>query len=161
MPTIELVSIGCESAPDFSGYATFKAIAEVGRLKSHRGIFQEIFDKQRGAIVHLGNPSFDPGELRPWYADELMDWEKVDAIAPLGKKRITPCIFKKSVKPELKRLLSDLLNRSPVRKVIFSTDYQFTSHPAQEKGTVTLPQFTELLDHDTILFNTLFWIADS
>ena len=160
MPTIEIISIGCDSVPDFSHYAMFRAIAEVGRLKSHRGIFQEIFDKERGVIVHLGNNSL-PDEPGPWYAHELIDWKKVDANAPVGSKATTPCIFKKSVKPEIRHLLSDLLNRSPVRKVIFSTDYQFTDNPAQEEGPVTLPRFTELLEHDAIPFNTLFWFSDT
>jgi len=159
MPSIELVSIGCDSAPDFSGYGTFKAMAEVGRLKSHRGIFQETFDKERGTIVHLGNNSL-PDEPGPWFADELIDWKRVDAIAPVGSEGTKPCVFKKSVKPELKNLLSDLLNRSPVRKVIFSTDYQFADNPAQAKGPITLTEFTDLLERDAIPFNTLFWIAD-
>ena len=95
MPSIELLSVGCESKILFSGrYRTFAVMSELGRPKSHRGIFQPVLDEKKGLMVHLGNPSLDPEEDSLWWADELLDWPRVDAVAPLGSEKEKPCIFK-------------------------------------------------------------------
>jgi hypothetical protein len=88
----------------------------------------------------------------------MIGLEKSDGQCARGSNH-NAVFFKKSVKPEIRHLLSD--SESFTRKESYLQHrFQFTDNPAQEEGPVTLPRFTELLEHDAIPFNTLFWISD-
>ena len=72
MPTIEIVSIDCSAIPDLPCYRSFAYRAET-QLVSHRALFQPIFDKLNGIIVHLENKEME-GEHGMWFAGGIMDW---------------------------------------------------------------------------------------
>ncbi len=75
MPTIEIVSIGCPQKPKLPKYPTFAYKMEK-KLRSHRALFQHVFDLHTGVIVHLANRDIEAG----WFAGELLDWSVTQAI---------------------------------------------------------------------------------
>jgi len=67
VPTIELISIGCQRVPKLPKYRSFAHIVDT-KLESHRGLFQHVFDSLTGVIVHLANKSFEGKEDCGWFA---------------------------------------------------------------------------------------------
>ncbi len=144
MPTIEIISIDCPVIPELPKYSSFAYIIE-SVLESHRGLFQEVFDKLSGVIVHLGNKELEHNKDGYWFAGHLMDWE-YDAI-----------VFNSDSRKDIIDLMEKLIKLSPQQRIIFSTDYQFGG-TEQECGEVTISDFIRLHDEEKLRYNTLWYI---
>jgi len=134
MPTIELVSILCKEILTVPSFSTFTTIVD-NSLKSHRGLFQHMFDQTEGVIVHLGNKDLTR-EDSCFFAGDLIDWDEGAIILPTvdpdspdrqwwGEDQCVRFRFNAEVFSEVQTLLEYLLHHSPCGQVYFSTDYQF------------------------------------
>jgi hypothetical protein len=145
MPTIEFVSIDCAQLPDLPRYDSFAYIAET-ELHSHRGLFQPIFDRFGGVIVHLANKDLEGHEGGVWFAGKIMDWQNGEALCFL---------------PDTLRDIRDVIYRltlaSPRKRVIFSTDYQFGGEPC-ELGEINYSGFFELHARQELRYNQLWYV---
>ena len=164
MPTIELISIGCLKAPDIPRYSSFAYIVDT-TLRSHRVLFQKVFDSLTGVIVHLANKDME-GDTSFWFAGKIMDWDRDGALVFL---------------PETRRDVADLMLRliaaSPQHRITFSTDIQWELVPpsptrrvtvingveweeddAQECGEVTFSEFFRLHDEHALKYNCLWYV---
>lgn len=148
MPTIEIISIGCQKVPTLPRFRGFAYQTE-DKLVSHRGLFQSILDKSNGVIVHLANKSFE-GTDGFWFAGDLINWDSNDALQ-----------FRKQQSRDVRRLMETLLASSPTGEIIFLTDYQFgPSRKKVERKLLTLDRFWKMHDAGTIRFNALYRIKD-
>lgn len=165
MPTVEIIAVGCEVVPEFPSFSMFDLEAET-ELQSHRWIFQEVFDKTTGIIVHLLNKG--PG---PSFADQLFEWSQDGYIVipetdPAhgddqwqGEDQENDLRFLPTVIPELKYLFEMLLHCSPTNRIYFSTDYQFGPGKALQKEGYTVSSFFKEHDESHLRFNTLYHIT--
>ena len=174
MPTIELISIGCQKIPDFPRYRTFDIMVE-SRLQSHRGLIQSVFDTLTGVIVHLKNK----GMKGPWcFAGQLMDWTEaaeeqargedeeaheivgcnLDATCSVFVPHDSVLSFRPRVRSEIIDLLQRMLDASPTRRITFSTDYQ-CGGKRREHGECTLTEFLDAHDRRMLVYNALYNIT--
>ena len=73
MPTIEIISVNASTLS--LNQADFNvAIIEENELISHRGLFEEILQLQKGVIVHIGNPSIKLDAAGAFFCSALVDW---------------------------------------------------------------------------------------
>ena len=127
-------------------YAGFAYIADT-ELRSHRGIFQSLFDSLTGVMVHLASKSFE-GEQGEgwWFAGEVMDWNSGDAL-----------VFLPHAKLDVIDLIHQLLRASPEGRILFSTDNQ-SDDIRQVCGEVSLSDFLQLHDDHVLRYNSLWYI---
>lgn len=145
MPTIELVSIDCSTAPKLPKYSSFAYILE-SKLESHRGLFQSVFDSLSGIIIHLGNKDLEEEKDDFWFAGKLMDWKYDENLVFL------PNSFK-----EVADLMQKLIILSPQKHILFSSDYQFGGEKKQY-DEVALSQFFKLHDQKKLHYNSIYFI---
>lgn len=139
MPTIELVSLGAEAVPALPAFSTFACRAE-HEPRSHRALFQPVFDRVRGIMVHLGDKELEAGlesgGAGAWVAGGLIAWDgrviEIPAVDPAlgagqgwGEDQAHSFRFLPRVLAELEQLVGILQRHSPTGEVYFSTDYQF------------------------------------
>ena len=168
MPTMEIVALGCKAVPELPAYSCFHWEAET-KLESHRGLFQSVFDETEGIIVHLGNKNQEEEGVA--FADALVAWRQdgyiiipeIDSSLGddqwQGEDQDNNLRFLPAVIPELRHLMSLLLDCSPVHQMYFSTDYQFGPGEAIQKNGYTFSSFFEEHDQSALRFNTLYHIA--
>lgn len=172
MPTVEIASI--QSSGLGLNQADFDiAIIEENKLISHRSLFYDFLRKQKGVIIHIGNPDFKQDKNRGFYAGGIIDWsvdENKYIIIPeydldealLHKGADQQSIFKflGLYKSDMDQLLKIALDHSPVKKVYFLTDYQF----GPLKGTIekigTISDFWIRHDYEGLKLNTLYEMYD-
>ncbi len=77
MPTIEIISVNATKIPKLPKFSSFAYIAE-DQLISHRGLFQDVLNKEKGIIVHLANKDLEGEEEGGWFAGLLMEWGNED-----------------------------------------------------------------------------------
>ena len=151
MPSIEIVCVNQIEPTKFLNPPF--AIEAENKLVSHRTpspLFQPDFNEMRGCIYHLGNPSSrDPTFSGYYTAHELLskdseiDWW--DIIHFYG-----------DFVPFIKVLLKQLLQSSPVGKVIFTSDYQFGPNVKRYKRPITLENFWQQHDENKLRMNALY-----
>ena len=66
--------------------------------------------------------------------------------------------FKKKYISEINKLLITLFDKSPVPKIIFTTDYQFSDNKPKRVKNLSLRQFWNFHKTQELLFNTLYEI---
>lgn len=145
MPTIELISLNAETIPQLPSYSSFAYIVE-SDLVSHRGLFQQIFDRSKGYIVHIGNKEFENNKDSFWYAGEIMNWEE-DAV-----------VFLKETFRDLKDLIQRMIDSSPNNEILFSTDYQFGPEKPMDFGAVSIEEFYEFHRLKKLRWNSIYKI---
>lgn len=165
MPTIELISIGCPKIPELPRYDSFAYIAET-ELRSHRDLFQSVFDTLTGIIVHLANKDMEGHEDGGWFAGKIMDWLGGGTITiPLlevneeimdGQEDET-LLFLPDTLLDVRDLMQRLLAASPEKRIVFSTDYQFGGK-RRECGEITLSRFFDLHAKQKLRYNHLWFI---
>ena len=64
--------------------------------------------------------------------------------------------FLSEIKPDIDRLLKIALDKSPIKKVLFLTDYQFGPQKAQTEIIYTVSDFWSQHDNHGLRFNTLY-----
>ena len=167
MPTVEIVSINSIelglNQKDFD-----IAIIEENKLESHRGLFYDYLIQQKGTIVHIGDTYFKEDKDGGFFAGELIDWslESWDIIIPeididdpirdYGANQRFKFRFLDDYKLEIDKLLKIALDKSPIKRIYFLTDYQFG--PAEEKCEIiyTISDFWEQHDNRGLRLNTLY-----
>ncbi len=166
MPTIELVCLSGQRAPELPHYQTFCYRTEQAP-QSHRALFQADFDRASGPIVHLGNKDF---EHKPFFwASDLIKWSDDPVEIPLidpdqgenqwwGEDQSYAFRFRPEVVPELQDLLSKLLDHSPERGVLFTTDYQFGPVTPLRLSGYTLTSLLQEHAHTGLRWNTLYHV---
>jgi hypothetical protein len=136
MPTIEIASIN-STCLDLNQADFDIAITEENILESPRGLFYDFLRQQKGVIIHIGNPDFKNNKESGFFAGEIIDWsfEPGSLIIPVydpndptynaGANQEYGFKFIDQYKSDIDRLLKIALDRSPIKKVYFLTDYQF------------------------------------
>lgn len=167
MPTIEIVSINSTGLG--LNQADFDiAIIEESKLESHRGLFYDFLRKQKGVIIHIGNPDFKEDKKSGFFAGQIVDWSfkseeellissdsGVENQEEVQQQRFK---FKDKYKSNIDRLLQASKKGSPNNKLYFLTDYQFG--PKQETFELanSIIDFWTLHDKKGLKFNTLYEI---
>lgn len=135
MPTIEIASISSKglglNQADFD-----VAIIEETKLKSHRGVFYDLLRQQRGVIVHIGNPNHKDNKSGGFFAGGIVDWsldpsdyiyipanDSADQDFDDGADQKFILKFLDQYKPDIEKLLKIALDKSPIGKACFLTDY--------------------------------------
>ena len=165
MPTIEIASInslrlGLNQA-DFD-----VAVIEESKLKSHRGLFYELLKKQKGVIIHIGNPKMKDNKKGFFFANGIVDWsfdgDDIDHTNLTSDNpedyAQTKFKFLESFKTDIDKLLKIALESSPIRKVYFLTDYQFGPENGKTEVGYSINDFWKQHDNGGIDFNTLYEI---
>jgi hypothetical protein len=170
MPTIELVSIGCLKVPDLPAYSSFAYKVDT-KLRSHRVLFQEVFDSLTGVIVHLANKELE-GDPDFCFAGMIMDWSHMEASCDEA------LLFLPQTRQDVADLMQRLIAASPQHRITFSTDIQWELLPpppqprrttsaggveweegeGQECGEVTLSEFFRLHDAHALRYNCLWFV---
>lgn len=170
MPTIEIASINASelglNQDDFD-----VAIIEENKLESHRGLFYDLLRQQKGVMVHLGNPGFKYAKEGGFFAGLLIDWSddvNKDIVFPesninnldfdRGANQQFRFKFLSEYRLDIDKLLRIALEKSPIKKVCFLTDYQFGPEKESIEIIYTIKDFWELHDGEGLVLNTLYEI---
>ena len=162
MPTIEIASInaiGLElHQEDFE-----VAIIEERKLISHRGLFCDLLKKQNGTLIHIGNPDFKDDKNGVFFAGMIIDWsvEPNEYIYIPQNGSTVPnqqFIFKflDHYKLDIDKLLKIALEKSPIKRIYFLTDYQFGPEKEEIKIIYTINDFWDRHDREGLRFNTMY-----
>jgi hypothetical protein len=160
MPTIEVVSIGCEAVPALPEFSVFDYEAETS-VHSHRSLFYDFYKGVKGGIVHL----FDKDcEIRS-SAGSIVEWDPEGFIVIGGSEedqdgayRDGELFFRAEVVPELRQLMELMLDSSPTWEIYFSTDYQFGPREAWRMPGYSFSSFWEEHEAKGLRFNSLYHI---
>lgn len=167
MPTIEIVSINA-LALNLNEKEFKIAIIEETKLESHRSLFYEFLNKQKGVIVHIGNPDFKNYTEGPFLGNLLIDWDFEDATVHIPEVDINSTIidtganqlfgfkFLSEYKSDINKILEKALDNSPIKQVFFLTDIQFGPQKANKEIIYTLDDFWKRHDNEGLVFNTLY-----
>ncbi len=150
MPSIEIICVA-QIEPIYFTDLPFQI--EVNKnLISHRSpapLFQSDFDKLKGYIYHLL-------ENEGITAYELLEQGWYDAC---GNSNILKFIDK--VSPDVQSVLKTLLNCSPVKQLLFTSDYQFGPEIVKRFDPIPIAKFWKLHDTNKIILNSAYWITES
>lgn len=148
MPTIEIASINSTEL-DLRQVDFEVAIIEENKLESHRGLFYDFLLKQKGRIIHIGNPDLKADKEGGFFAGQLVDWD-FDYEANFQ--------FRQEYRDDIKRLLQIAMTKSSDKKIYFLTDYQFGPELEEFKTIEGLTAFWEVQDKGGVRLNTLYEI---
>ena len=155
MPSIEIVCIGQTDPSDF-GHLLF-AVESGTELKSHRiprPLFQKDFASLNGCIYHLGNPDLKIQRTRRmFFAWDLLS----DRVR--SSSRPTFLEFRPEFIASLHELLGSLLESSPARRLLFTSDWQFGPKRRYRSPIVTLGEFWSLHDSRKLRLNGAYPIG--
>ena len=168
MPTIEIASINSTELnlkqEDFD-----VAIIEEKQLRSHRGLFYDFLQKQKGVIIHIGNPEFiDDKECGIYFAGMIINWDfepteilisEFDPNNPTNNEGANQQFrfnFLNQYKSDINKILEIALEKSPIKKVCFLTDYQFGPEKESVEIIYTIDDFWTKHDKEGLTFNTLY-----
>lgn len=140
MPSVEIICIGQLEPIDYSAMP-FRVDAE-SEIVSHRTpspLFQTDFDNVKGCIYHLckqRNGAYTAGDL-------LTEWWEI-------------LHFKSEYSPFVKQMLRELLESSPTKQLLFTSDYQFGPDQKIYKRSLTLDRFWKIHDDKKLRANALY-----
>ena len=155
MPSIEIVCIGQLDPSDFSRLPF--AVTSGKELKSDRSpkaLFQEDFDALEGCIYHLGNPELKARQTGIVFAWDLLSDRSRDATRPRFLE------FRTEFLPTIHELLDLLIESSPVRQLLFTSDWQFGPKRPRRSSAVTLDEFWSLHNSRALRLNAAYPIGD-
>ena len=154
MPSIELVCVGQKSLVRFRG-VPFAIVSERGELRSHRhpSLFQRDFDRLEGCIYHLGCPHLRRSRTGAFEAYELLSRKCRE------QHRLVFLEFKREFVPILRTMLKTLLACSPVERVVFTSDYQFSPNPPNRIKRMSETEFWALHRRKRLRFNVLYAVV--
>ncbi len=167
MPTIEIASI---NSPGLGlNQAEFDvAIIEDNKLESHRGLFYDLLRQQNGVIVHIGNPDYKDDKEGGFFAGAIVDWsfepteilypeyDENDSTDKQGSNKQSRFKFLEQYKPDIDKLLKIALDKSPIKKVCFLTDYQFGHKDGKTEIIFTINDFWLRHDKEGLDLNTMY-----
>lgn len=167
MPTIEIASINStELGIRQADYNV--AIIEEAELLSHRSLFYDILREQSGTIIHVGNPDLKDDKENGYFAGQILDWnfEPGDITIPIaapedpaatnGANQQFRFQFLGQFRSDIDSLLQLALDKSPIKRVCFLTDYQFGPEKATIEIIYTISDFWKLHDNEGLTFNTMY-----
>ena len=162
MPTIEIASINSTGLGLHQ--ADFKvAIIEESKLVSHRGLFYNLLKKQNGVLIHIGNPNFRDDKNGGFFAGMIIDWSVeqneylyIPEGGNTGANQQFIFKFLDQYKPDIDKLLKIALNKSPIKRICFLTDYQFGPEKAEIEIIYTIKDFWDRHDTEGLRFNTMY-----
>jgi hypothetical protein len=159
MPTIEIASLN-SSGLNLNDSDYKFAIIEEKELKSHRGLFYDTLNNDKGVIIHIGNPTFKEEKHSGFFAGEIIDWtyESEEDSTPGYQTRFK---FLNEYKNDIEKLLRIALHDSPIKKAFFLTDYQFGIAEAVIEDVNSLDSFWEIHNDKGLRFNTLYILLGS
>ncbi|PQV65166.1 hypothetical protein B1R32_102174 [Abditibacterium utsteinense] len=144
MPSIEIVCIDQEE-PILFWKLPFQVFAE-SSLISHRTpslLFKSDFKIIKGCIYHLCN--FDGS----YTAYTLLNKETVNEFWTIIQ-------FLPEIVPAVQHVLAALIAASPLREILFTSDYQFGPDEFREQKPISLEEFWHRHDHEKIGMNSLY-----
>jgi hypothetical protein len=169
MPTIEIASINStELGLDQAKFDV--AIIEENKLESHRGLFYDLLRQQNGVIIHIGNPDIKDDKEGGFFAGQVIDWDfepteiylpefdENDPTDNRGANQQFKFKFLEQFKPDIDKLLKVALDKSPVKKVCFLTDYQFGPEKEKIEIIYTINDFWTQHDNEGLRLNTMYEI---
>ena len=149
MPSIEIVCIGQTGPSDFS-HLSF-AVESGRELVSHRiprPLFRKDFASLTGCIYHLGNPDLKIQKTRRmFFAWDLLS----DRVR--SSSRPTFLEFRPEFMASMHELLGLLMESSPVRQLLFTSDWQFGPKRRYRSPIMTLGEFWSLHDSRRLRLN--------
>lgn len=170
MPTIEIVSINSTEL-DIDQADFDVAVIEDKKLKSHRGLFYDFLIRQNGVILHIGNPNFKSDKEGCFFAGAIVDWsvgsneyitipiyDTDDSIYDSGGDQEFIFKFLEQYKHDIDNLLKIALDKSPINKIYFLTDYQFGPEKEEIEIIDTVSDFWLRHDNQGLRLNTLYEI---
>lgn len=167
MPTIEIVSVN-STGMNLNQKDYEFAIIEENKLVSHRGLFKKFLKKQKGVIVHLGDPDFKEEKDGFFWGGELIDWDfepvkisfpfcdSANHIFESGADQKLKFKILDKYKTDVDKLLRKALNCSPLKKSYFLTDYQFGPEREKIEVNYSINDFWTEHDKEGLRFNTLY-----
>lgn len=170
MPTIEIASINATGLG--LNQADFEvAIIEENKLESYRGLFYDLLRQQKGVMVHIGNLGLKYAKEGGFFAGLLIDWSddvNKDIVIPGGNINVLDFDsgaiqqfrfkFLNEYRLDIDKLLWIALEKSPIKKVCFLTDYQFGPEKESIEIIYTIKDFWALHDGEGLVLNTLYEI---
>jgi hypothetical protein len=162
MPAIEIASIGSTALhleQDNFAYAIIEEKVSV----SHRSHFQKLFRKEKGVMVHIGNPGMNRRRQGGSFSGQLIDWRSEECVTCLPVSSCGKAVdqqyrfrFLAQHKSQLDFLLRIALAGSPVRKSYVLADYQFGPTTPPVQITYTSSACCKEQDNNGCRFNTLY-----
>lgn len=167
MPTIEIASFNSTGLG--LNQANFDvAIIEDNKLESHRGLFYDLLRQQNGVIVHIGNPDLKEDKEGGFFAGGIIDWDfepreiffpefnKNDPTDNHGANQQFKFKFLDQYKTDIDKLLKIALDKSPIRKVCFLTDYKFGPENGKTEVIYNISDFWTQHENEGLGLNTLY-----
>ena len=155
MPSIEIICIGQLKPVVFDDLPV--AVDGGTDLKSHRipkPLFREEFAALEGCMYHLGNPDLKKGRAgRLFFAWELLS----DHSRSASRSRLLE--FRPEFVPALNDLLRGLLELSPRRQLLFTSDYQFGPKRPYRSSSLMLDEFWALHSTRKLRLNSSYPIC--
>jgi len=167
MPTIEIVSVDSDNL-DLNQKDFEVTIKIDNELISHRGLFNDFLNRQKGTIIHIGNPDIKNDEDGGFFGGILINWdfESVELILPelhidnpvdnLGANQSFKYKFLDEYKSDIDKLLKAAIRNSKIKKVYFLTDYQFGPENPKQEIVYSLTDFWDRHDNEGLEWNKLY-----
>ena len=168
MPTVEIASLNSKGL-DLRQEDFAVAILEENLLKSHRPRFFDLLQKEKGTIVHIGNPEFKDAERNIFFAGEIIDWEfepvemlyvpiltGINADFEGGANQQFRFKFLSQFRSDIEKLLRTAMDKSPIKKCYFFTDYYLGPENERRESIRTLRNLWMKHDFEGLVFNTLY-----
>ena len=137
MPSIEIICIGQLDPINFNDLPF--AVESDRELKSHRiprPLFRNDFAGLKGCIYHLGSPDLKALRTgRCFFAYDLLS----DQSRSASRSRFLE--FLPDFVPAIHDLLESLMESSPERRLLFTSDWQFGPRRPYRSPIVTLDEF--------------------
>ncbi|CAM3910265.1 hypothetical protein FLBR109950_08035 [Flavobacterium branchiophilum] len=144
------------------------AFIEEKKLRSHRGLFYAELKKQRGVIIHIGNPDMKNDKDGGFFAGQIIDWDfepcdieipQIDPNDPTdnwGANQQYLFKFLDKYKIDIDKILKIALDNSPIKKICFLTDYQFGPERGKTEIIYTISDFWTEHDNNGLCLNTMY-----
>jgi hypothetical protein len=118
--------------------------------RSPRPRFQPDFDRASGVLYHLGNPDLkETPSGRCFFAYELLSE---------ASKNAEFLEFAPEYRVGVESFLESLMAESPVRELIFTSDWQFGPEWTQREPPLGMEEFWRLHDRRELKLNALYSI---
>jgi|GEM_PF-2999454 len=144
MPTIEIFCGGQSSASAFSEmpFAVWSSPSKV----SHRAKFQKDFDALDGVLYHLGNAKFVDTE-GVFFGSDLVTFEHPALLR-----------FEPSMVAGIRKVFSVLLDESPKKRLLFTTDCQSGPDHTLRADPMPVDRFWELHDESSLVWHCAYLV---
>lgn len=152
MPSIEIVCVEQKEPIECSSFSfAIESDKELISDRAHSSSFQCDFDSLNGCIYHLlgenGRNAYDLLK-KDWYKEEGEGDGKDDNIDFLNEHDAS-----------FIQLINTLMDKSPVGKVIFTSDYQFGPESFVRLDELTLSEFLIMYKEKKVRMNSLYVIT--